>query len=80
MVGVEIARQRGCVRVLHMDADEAPAHDQVIGPALRTAELAEALRQHAHAGDVERHPVRPGLGVALALRACPGEGRGRARS
>jgi hypothetical protein len=60
VVGVEVARQRGLIGVLDVDADQVAADDQVVGPALRPAELAEALRQHAHAREIQRHPVGAG--------------------
>jgi hypothetical protein len=47
VVGVEIAGEGGLVGVLDVDADEAPADDQVVGPAHAAAGAGEALGQHA---------------------------------
>jgi hypothetical protein len=62
-----------------VDADEAPADDEIVGPALRSAQLAEPLRQHAHGLEVERHPVGAALRVALVLGVVlEGDGGGAA--
>jgi hypothetical protein len=54
VVGVEVAGERGLVGVLDLDADSAPAHHQVVGPAHRTAGTREALGQHAARRGLER--------------------------
>jgi hypothetical protein len=67
VVGVKVARERGLVGILDVDADHPATHDQVVGPAHRAAGAREALRQHAGAGEVEGDARQAGLGVALVL-------------
>jgi hypothetical protein len=67
VIGVEVARERGLVGILDVDADHPAAHDEVVGPAHGAAGAGEALGQHAGAGEVERDAGQAGLGVALVL-------------
>jgi hypothetical protein len=71
-----VARERGLVAILDVDADQPPAHAQASWSSGWAAHGAEALGQHAEGGEVERHPGAGGLHIAPVLGACPGEGRG----
>ena len=73
-----LARRGGLVGLLHVDADQPPADDKIVGPLHAAPGAGKALREHPAAVEVEGVAVDAGLGIALVLRIepCPGEGRG----
>ena len=65
---MEVARGRGLVGLLDVDADEPPAHDQVVGP-LHAAGAGEALGEHPAARQIEHEAGGGRLGKAQVLGA-----------